>query len=63
MSLTPINVRMVTSEHGLSHPFKGFGAVANDLTGIKHALVPLHFQLELNTTGFLSVATGKNLED
>jgi hypothetical protein len=37
-------------DHGLSHPLRGPGEVANSLTGIKNALAKrLHVQLELNT--------------
>jgi hypothetical protein len=40
------------------------GVVANSLTGIKTALVKcLHFQLELNTLGFLSASINKNIKD
>jgi len=53
------------SEHGLSHPFKYYGAVGNGLTGIIKCIrnVSLHFQLEPNTLGFLIVPTDKNLNN
>ena len=35
ISSTYNNVRMDTSDHGLSHPFKGAGVAVNGLTGIK----------------------------
>jgi hypothetical protein len=55
---------MDTSDHGLSHHFKGPRAVANGLTGIKNVLEKcLHFQLEMNTLGFLTVPKDKNLKD
>lgn len=44
---------MGTCDHGLSHPFKGAGAVANGLTGIKMGWeVSLNFHLALNTLEF-----------
>jgi hypothetical protein len=50
--------------HGLSHIFKDPGVLANGLTDKKCiGDVSLHFQLELNTQGFLSVLTDKNLKD
>jgi len=33
MSSNSTNARIDTSDHGLSHPFKGVGAVANGLSG------------------------------
>jgi hypothetical protein len=30
---------MDMSDHGLTHPFKGLGAIANGLTGIENALM------------------------
>jgi len=57
---------MNTSDHELSHPFEGPGAVANGLTGMKNACVKylsLHFQLELNTLGRLNISKRKNLKD
>ena len=44
---------MDTSCHGLSHLVKGPGAVANGFTGVK--IMSVHFQLELNAVGVLSV--------
>jgi hypothetical protein len=65
MSSIRINARsMGMSNHGLQHTFKGPGEVVNGLTVIKNVLVKcLHFQLELNTLGFLSVPTDKNVKD
>jgi len=41
---------MDTSDHGLSHLFKGTEAVANGLTGIKNALSVSSFSTELEYT-------------
>jgi len=41
---------MDTSDYGLSHPFKGTGAVTNGLTGIKNALNFSSFLTELEYT-------------
>jgi hypothetical protein len=57
---------MNASDHELSYPFEGPGAVANGLTGMKNAFMKclsLHFQLELNTLGLLKVSKRKNLKD
>jgi len=50
------------SDRGLSHSFKGPGAIANGSRGIKKCVgeASLHLQLELNTLGFLNVPSGKN---
>ena len=61
-----ISARMDTLCHGLSHSFKGPGAVENDLTGKKKKCVTgvsLHVKLEQNTVGFSNVLTGKSLKD
>jgi hypothetical protein len=60
-----MNARMDTSDHGLSHHFKGPEAVAN---GFKKRVgeAPLYSKLELNTFCVLSVPTGRaegNLKD
>lgn len=39
---------MDTSDHGLSHHFKGPGAVPNGLTGITHVLVKCLFILSVS---------------
>ena len=54
-----MQARMVTSDHALSHSYKGPGAVRNGLTDIK---TPFRFQLELKTPEVLRFATHKNLE-
>ena len=48
-----IDTHMESSDHGLSHPFKGAGAAVNGLTGIKKYVgeVSFHFQLELTALG------------
>lgn len=57
------NARVHTSDQGLSHPLKGFEAFCMWLDR-KHFFVKwLHFQLVLNTLGFLSVTTDGNLKD
>jgi hypothetical protein len=64
MSSPWINARMDTSPYGLSHTFKGPGAVANRLTGIKKCVEVLFIlNLLLITLRFLSVPTDKNLKD
>jgi hypothetical protein len=47
------NVRMDTSDHGLSHPIKGAGAAVNGLTGIKKYVgeVSVYFKLEMTALG------------
>jgi hypothetical protein len=55
---------METPHHKMSHLFKGPGAVVNDLTGVKYALVSVFYlQLKLNTLGILNVPADKNLKD
>jgi hypothetical protein len=49
---------MGTSDRGLSHPFKGSGA-SQDGVGP----VSLRCQLELNTSGILSVLADKNINN
>jgi hypothetical protein len=45
-------------------PFKGPGALASGLTGIKNALVKcVHFKPELKNWGVLSVLTNRNFSD
>jgi hypothetical protein len=64
MSSTGLNARTDTSHHGLSHPSKVLGAVANVYTGTKcFGEISRHLQLKLNTTGILNVRTDKNLID
>jgi hypothetical protein len=50
-----------TSEHGLSHPFKGTGAVANGFNRDQKLFgeVCVHFHLELNILEPLNVPTDK----
>jgi len=56
---------MDTSDHELSHYFKETGAVANGLTGEEKCVgeLAVHFQLELNALGVLSVTADKYVED
>jgi hypothetical protein len=64
MSSACISALKDTSDQGLLHTFKGLGAVENGLTGIKNmCMESLHFQLQLNTLGFLSNPTDKNLQN
>jgi hypothetical protein len=59
-----MNAHIGKCDHGLSHPFKGLGAVSNAFTGFREELVVfLHFQLELNTVGPLNVPTDKHLKE
>jgi hypothetical protein len=56
-----VNSQMHTSDRGLSHTFKGHWAVANGLRCIKKCVgeMSVHFLLELNRLGCLSVPTDK----
>jgi hypothetical protein len=55
---------MDTFGHGQSQAFKGPGAVANDLIGIKRVSeMFLHLQMKLNTRGLLSFSKDKNLKE
>jgi hypothetical protein len=58
MSSTGIKGYLDAYDCGLSPRFKGLGAVVNALTGIKNA--SLHFQLKMNTQGFLIIPSDKN---
>jgi len=55
---------MDTSDRGVARPFEGPLAVASGLAGLKNALVmSLYCLFEMNTLGFLSIPTCKNLKD
>jgi hypothetical protein len=55
---------MDTSDRGVGRPFEGPGSVASGLAGIEIALVmSLYFLFGMNTLGFLSIPTYKNLKD
>jgi len=55
---------MDTSDRRVARSFEGPVAVARGLAGIKNALViSLYCLFEMNTLGFLSIPTCKNLKD
>jgi hypothetical protein len=59
------NASLDTIHHGLPHPLKDAGVVADSLTGIHNAMVKCLFviQQELHTQGYLDVPTGRNPDD
>jgi hypothetical protein len=63
ISSTWIRVSVGTSNHWLSRPLKGAGAVANVLTHIKIVLMKCLFIIGWSGMEFLSIPTDKNLKD
>jgi len=62
VSSTWTNAHINTSDHGLSHTFKGPRSVADGLTGTTNVLVKsLHVQLELNTLSVSGPPTDKKI--
>jgi hypothetical protein len=59
------NARLDTSHHGLPHPCKDAGVVADSLTGIHSAMVKCLFVVNRSciSKGFLDISIGKNPED
>jgi hypothetical protein len=62
-NVSHLNARTYTCDHGVSQHFKGSRAVAIGVIGTKvRCIMPLQFELQLNTRGILAFLGHKNLK-